>query len=438
MEISGIPQNVTPYRFTDPERGERTVHPERADVAAQIDRNHDHVLDDGEIRDHLRKISILRDPSYFKTDVDQIVSDYKTYLQNEPLAQAEAYHTYEQVGQELHRLAEEHPDRAQVMSIGKTAEGRELWALKVSGNADKGDTSARPGVVFTGNHHAREWMSMEVPLHLAKELVEKYDSDPKMKSRVDNAEIWVIPMVNPDGYEYSRTQDNWWRKNRNPITDTGCGNIAGCNLPGADHASGEPVAYGVDLNRNYDDGKPEHAALYRPPGDTPCNTWDDFGRATSDDPNADTYRGPKGGSESEVQAMMALEFGHENIRGIIDHHGYGEMILRPWGYTGKAPEDIKLYDEVGKRMRDAQKTPYRYMSAADLYPTSGGSNDIQEVNGRMGLTIELGRSFQPRPSEFDSIKKNVAAADLAFLDFIVEKFPPGSAPLPPSVPPPLD
>lgn len=436
MEIRTDTTSAIPYRFQDSEKGERLVHSERADLAAQIDRNQDRVLDDGEIREHLRKVDILRDPSFFKTNVEEIVEDFKVHLQKEVLPQAEAYHTYDQVHEELNRLATEHPDRAQVMSLGKTAEGRDLWALKISGGVE-GDTSAKPGVVFTGNHHAREWMSMEVPLHLAKELVEKYDSDPQMKTRVDQAEIWVIPMANPDGFEYSRTQDNWWRKNRTPITDTGCGNIAGCNLPGAEQADGSPVAYGVDLNRNYFDGKPEHAELYRPPGDTPCNTWDDFGRATSDDPDSDTYRGPRGASESEVQSLLALELGHENIRGVIDHHGYGEMILRPWGYTTKPPQDVALYDEVGKRMRAAQQNPYRYMSATDLYPTSGGSNDVHDANGRLGLTIELGRSFQPRPTEFDSIKKNVSAADLAFLDFIVEKFPAGSPPLTPSEPPPL-
>ena len=437
MEIRADHPPVVPYRFADRERGEKEVHADRVEVAAAIDANHDHFLDDGEIKEHMRKVGVLRDPNLFHTDVEQLVDDFKVHLQKEVLPQAEGYHTFDQIHAELEQLATAHPDRARLVSLGKTGEGRDIWALKISKGAD-GDTSTKPGVVFTGNHHAREWMSMEVPLQLAKDLVEKYDSDPQMKARVDQAEIWVIPTANPDGYEYSRKEDNWWRKNRVPIMDAGAGNIAGSNLSSGAEAQGAPVAYGVDLNRNYYDGNPDHFALYRPPGDTPGNTWDDFGRATSDDPHADTFRGPSGASEPEVKAMLALELGHPNIRGVIDHHGYGEMILRPWGYTHKSPTDLAFYDEVGKRMRAAQQNPYRYLSATDLYPTSGGSNDVHEANGIIGLTIELGRSFQPRANEFDSIKKNVGAADLAFLDFMIEKFPPGSPPHPPVPPPPYD
>ncbi|MBM3463381.1 MAG: zinc carboxypeptidase, partial [Armatimonadetes bacterium] len=414
------PQNI--FKVVGPDRKEVDVHESRTQDAVLIDTDHNRLLSDDEIKSYLRKQHILEDPNFAKVDTEQIVSDYKTWLQDRPLAQDAAYHTYDQMVDSMRGLAEAHPDRAQLISLGKTHEGRDIWCLRVTGGAQE-DTSWKPGVVYTGNHHAREWMSMEVPLHLAETLVNGYDTNPAIKARVDGAEIFIVPMVNPDGYEYSRTEDRWWRKNRTPITDTGCGNIAACNMPSASDEGQRVYGYGVDLNRNYWDGKPEHAHLYRPVGDLPCNTWDDFGPATSDDPRDDTYRGPRPASENEVRAMMELEYGRPNIKGVIDHHGYGEMLLRPWGHTSEDPANIAAYDELGARMRAAQSTPYRYMSGTDLYPTSGSSEDMHQANGILTFTIELGRSFQPPPSQFESIKSNVAGADFAFLDYILEKFP---------------
>lgn len=437
MQVSSPVSASTIFKFHDGDRELGEVCPKRTAEAATIDRNKDGVLQDDEIQTYLRQRDILKDPaSGAKVDVGQIMKDYKTYLQGKPLPQADAYHTYQEITENLQHLAADHPDRCQLTSIGKSVEGRDIWALKITSDA-QGDTSSKPGIVFTGNHHAREWMSMEVPLHLANELVEKYDTDPDIKRRVDNAEIWIMPTVNPDGYEYSRTEDSWWRKNREPIVDTGCPTSA-TSCPSS--KDGEPVAYGVDINRNYWDGNPDHFKLYRPDGDTPCNTGDDVG-VVSDDPNDDTYRGPKGGSEPEVQALMNFEYSRPNIHGIIDHHGYGEMLLRPWGYTQDLPDDIKDYDDVGKRMMDAQTNPYTYMSAMDLYPTTGTSTDMHEANGKYAFTIELGRSFQPPPSQFDEIKKNVGAADYAFLDFVLEKFPnqpPAPVPTPDPQPPTPD
>jgi carboxypeptidase T len=399
---------------------QKPVASKHAAEAAVVDTNQNGVVEDHEIVDYLQRTNVLTQGR--KANVPRLVEEYKQHLQGAPAkGHRDGYHSYDEMVADLQGLASAHPDRASLVSIGKTEEGRDLWALKISSGQGTTDTSRRPGVVFTGAHHAREWASMEVPLALAEDLVNNYDSNPDVKRRVDSAEIWVLPMVNPDGYEYSRTEDNWWRKNRNPITDTGCPNRDGDG------------AIGVDINRNYDDGKPEHATLYRPAGDTPCSTSDDVGE-TSDDPQSDTYRGPKGASEKEVQALLNLELGHDNIKGIIDHHGYGELFLRPWGWTQDPPDNIKDYDDVASRMLAAQDSnKYTYQSAMDLYPTSGTSTDIQHANGKMAFTIELGTSFQPAERDLPELRKNVGAADYAFLDYIIER---NSTPAPAPTPTP--
>ena len=166
--------------------------------------------------------------------------------------------------------------------------------------------------VITGGTHAREWIGVEVPTFAMKAMVENYDSDPKMKHRVDNAETYFVPVANPDGYTYSKDVNAWWRKNRQPITQDAC-DISGGKFNLADETGkkaaaqeekGDVKGIGVDINRNYYDGNPQHMFLYRPDGDSPCSTWDDKG--ASDRIRSDTYRGPEGGSEKETKALDGL------------------------------------------------------------------------------------------------------------------------------------
>ncbi|MCL5773361.1 MAG: M14 family metallopeptidase [Firmicutes bacterium] len=419
------PGNAQPsgiYFRIKEDKGYKSVSPDRQDVADKIDANKDKVLTENEIKNYMRKIDVLKDPSIASVDDKQVYKDYKLYLQNKPLPQAKAYHTYEELTTELKGLEAKYPDKAKLISLGKTGEGNDIWALKISKDVNS-DTSSRPGVVYTGAHHAREWISMEEPLYIANHLLNDYATDPKAKNRVDNAEIWVVPLVNPDGYNYTRTDDSMWRKNRRPITDTGCpGNDEGNISEGQTcpiNKTGKDTPIGVDLNRNYYDGNPDHFELYRPKGDKPCNTWDDFS-ATSDDPNDDTYRGPKGASEVEVQALQNLEFGRKNIKGIIDHHSYGKLILYPWGHTSQEVPDAKMYKDLGNGMAKAMSSPYKVMQSSGLYPTSGSSEDVAYANKKISYTIEMASSFQPPESQIDPLDKDVYAANMYFLDWIID------------------
>ncbi len=348
--------------------------------------------------------------------MDRVVRDFKSHLRMEQPAQQAAYHSYEQIGAELADLADRFPKVAERVSLGRTPEGREIWALHLSQGVREGSTTSKPGVVITGAHHAREWASMEAPLYLARQLAEGSGNDPEMQRRLQQGDLWIIPCSNPDGYEHSRTEDNWWRKNRRPLPET------------------KTTAVGVDLNRNYDDGKPEHATLYRPAGDLPGRTDDDFGRATSDNPRADTYRGPSGASEPEVKALLGLELNRGNIKGVLDHHGYGQMVLYPWGVTDNPVGNAAEYRRVGDRMNQAMGNSFRVMQSSSLYATSGGSHDIHHANGLFSITLEIGRSFQPDPEQLDPLRRSVAAANLVFIDEILARH----APAPPTKPGPAD
>ncbi|MBI2267411.1 MAG: hypothetical protein HYU64_19965 [Armatimonadetes bacterium] len=432
------------------------VDPSRNDEARKIDEDENHILDASEIRDYLRAEDILQDPSKVKVDADSILRDYALYLMNRPLPQASLYPNLSDVENQLKDWAQKYPEITTLVSLGKTQENRDIWAIRIGkGLAENPDS--KPGLVITGLTHAREWNTIVLASNVAKELIENHGTDPAATKAVDNAQIWVIPCLNPDGYVYSREKNSWWRKNRHPITqeETGC---PGKECP-VDLKAAQPIAVGVDLNRNYDDGTPEHAYLYRPDGDKPCDTWDDFGWATSDRPSSDTYRGPKGASENEVHSELSFFLGKPDTKrdvllwdpvkkelvpasmavprpkGAIDHHSYGEDILHPWDHTSEPPENVAIYKEIGAGMNRVMEKPYTIMSGADLYPTSGSSLGLWHANDVLGFTIEMGRSFQPGEPELTSSVKNVTKADIYYAGWIADHFPPPPPPPPPEPPP---
>lgn len=398
---------ATPFSL---KAGDKTfqVHQKRAAEAQQIDVNKNNMLEDKEIVDFLTENGDFCGHAHGEDhDHSRIVSDYKNHLQGKMPESVDAYKSYSELNAQMDSIVEKYPGKAQKISLGKTHEGRDIWALKVSSDVTSDSTKEKPAVVVTGVHHAREWATSLVPLTIAEETLGAYDSDPAAKNRVDKGELWFVPLVNPDGYEFSRNENSFWRKNRRPLETTPCG----------EPVRGNPI--GVDLNRNYADGKPEHAHIYRNPSDSPCSTWDD-GRATSDNPRRDTYRGPHGASEVEVQSLLNLELGRGNVKGVVDYHSYGGMILYPWGNERGEVDNVDTYRAVGTKMNEAiGDNKYRLMQSVSLYPTTGGSHDVHHANDIFSMTLEIGNSFHPRESELPGIVGQAKRAGTVFIDEVL-------------------
>src|SRR5262249_46344801 len=149
-----------------------------------------------------------------------------------------------------------------------------------SDNVQQGENE--PKVLFVGTRHANEWISSEVPLHLAAYLLNNYNTDPEIQSLVDQADIWFIPVLNPDASGFIVTDDPAWRKNRRPNTTNSDG--TNCKMVSS---------VGVDLNRNY-----------------ATNAWSDLNLENSTYFSAycdsDAFKGPAPFSESETQAIRNL------------------------------------------------------------------------------------------------------------------------------------
>jgi carboxypeptidase T len=271
---------------------------------------------------------------------------------------AEQYHSAASLEEELRRLAEARPDIAELKEIGRSIEGRPILALRI------GDRRGGvPKLLFMGCHHAREWIAVEVPFLLAKELVERADEAP-IANWLGSGEIWVAPMVNPDGHEYSRTEARLWRKNRRRNAD---GSV------------------GVDPNRNYG------------------YMWGTLDIPTSSHvPSDETYVGPRAFSEPETQAVRDL-VGCERFAGVITYHSYSQLILYPWGYTEKPIPDLQHREQMvamAGEMHDLIEAVhgkiYVPQPSSELYPTAGDTTDwTYGTYGIPSFTIEL------RPRTFE-------------------------------------
>jgi len=264
-----------------------------------------------------------------------------------------AYHSYAEMEADLADLAARYPDLASLTTIGTSLEGRRLSALKISDNP--GLEEDEPGVLLAGGHHAREWISVEVPFQMAKRLLEGYGSDPDIRALVDGCQVWIVPMVNPDGLEYSIRAYRYWRKNRR---DNGDG------------------TFGVDLNRNY-----------------ACQ-WgaDDVG--SSPDTGSETYRGPRAFSEPETDALRGLAAAH-GFSSAVFFHSYGQTILYPWSWTSDPAPDRDALEALSRDLSGliaaVEGRVYAYgQSGVALYVSNGDAGDwVYDRFGAPALTIEL-------------------------------------------------
>jgi len=258
------------------------------------------------------------------------------------------FHTYAEMSADVLAVATAHPDIVQRFSIGKTYQGRQMWAVKISDNVAIDEPE--PEVLFDGLTHSDEHMGLEMTLKIMHWLADGYGHDARVTHIVDTREIWIILAVNPDGAEYdiSGGRFHFWRKNRQPNKGT--------------------TAIGTDLNRNFG---------YR---------WGIAEGRTSTNPLAITYMGPSAFSAPEtrnVRDFLASRVvaGRQQIRAAITFHEAGRLVMWPYGYTYRdVPADMTTDDHaalalIGKHM--AATNGYKPEQASDLYLTSGTTRDYE-------------------------------------------------------------
>ncbi|KAH9636430.1 hypothetical protein HF086_006245 [Spodoptera exigua] len=330
----------------------------------------------------------------------------------------DTYYRHEEINAYLDELAEEHPDLVTVVNAGLSFEGRQIKYVRIS--STRFENLRKPVIVIDAMAHAREWVTTPVAMYIIHQLVVEAPESPLTQS-ID----WIIiPVVNPDGYEYSIDvapfvfihnavakvlmrkrlflirniyfinliidllvssdyrsmlpfildeydgmyvtffvvlQDRLWRKTRSTAHD------------GADECPG------VDVNRNFD-----HHWGTAPNSANPCSI---------------IYEGPSAFSEPETRVVRsAVTSSLERTSLYISLHSYGNMFLYAWGNNGTLPQNGLILHLVGVNMATAidelaldEANRYIVGNAANvLYYTTGTSRDWTKAVGiPLTYTLEL-------------------------------------------------
>ena len=263
------------------------------------------------------------------------------------------YKTFAEINAYIDTLVASYPALVTKLTIGTTLQGRTVYGMKITSSVGGG---TKPAVMFNGCQHAREWISPMTNMFIADQLIQTYGTDPDATAILDDLIVYVIPVVNADGYEYTQSV-RLWRKNRRNNGDG---------------------TFGVDLNRNWP------------------FAW---GGAGSDgNTSSETYRGTAPASEPETQFMMAFCLAHPEIVAHIDFHSYGQLILYPYGHENNAPPppepDYSLFVNMSSDMADAifavHNVNYTDEVSWMLYPAAGTMPDwFYDETGALSWTIEL-------------------------------------------------
>ena len=110
------------------------------------------------------------------------------------------YHTYEELTAALKAAVAAHPDLAKLISIGKTREGRDIWAVELAKQAGP-PVDTRPALLVAATFEGDHLIGSELALYAVDYLLNAYASDAAVKQRLDSAAVYVVPRVNADGAE---------------------------------------------------------------------------------------------------------------------------------------------------------------------------------------------------------------------------------------------
>jgi hypothetical protein len=273
------------------------------------------------------------------------------------------YHTFAEMESVLVSLQATHPGFCRLEVLGSSLEGRPIYALKISDEPGL-DDATEPDVLIVGNHHARELMTVEVPLHFAHVLLEQRASVRPVRDLVEGRETWIVPMLNPDGHVYQeRTQGRpGWRKNRRENDD---------------------LTYGVDLNRNY------------------SHMWGYDEEGSSSETVNEMYRGAAPFSEPETRALRDLVQRQDFVIA-ISYHSYGALLLYSWGWTREElTPDQDVFGALAAEM--VRTNGYRPGNPyfGTIYLTNGefddymyGELNAQKTRRTFSFTVELNTMAQ--------------------------------------------
>ncbi|KAL0867455.1 hypothetical protein ABMA27_008242 [Loxostege sticticalis] len=317
------------------------------------------VLDELDERDLTHYLHLANVEEALKKHEEEINEWKSTNSRNSRLFPFQDYSRYAEIDAYLERVAAEHPDIVTLVNAGKSFEGRDIKYVKISTTNFK--DSSKPIYFMDAAMHAREWVTPPVALYSIHRLVENLrDQD---KDLLENIDWIILPLANPDGYEFSHenvTENRMWRGTRsfNPEVSATC--------------------YGADINRNFEP------------------FWGTIG--VVHDPCSLLYPGSEAFSEPETRIIRDIMLEHlDRIQIYMDMHSYGNWVTFGFG-NETLPDNAVHLQFVGSAMgasMDPLKLPEADLykvgnSALTMYVTSGCGQDFGQTIGiPFSFTLEL-------------------------------------------------
>lgn len=280
------------------------------------------------------------------------------------------YFSYKETMQFLEKSSQDYPDLIKVESIGDTWEGRPIMLATIS--LDVKNAHKKPAMLYTGTIHAREWIGIELANTFIKYIIDNYQFNPKLLEALTRNTLYIVPCLNPDGFEYSRTHFSFWRKNRR---DNGDG------------------TYGVDLNRNF-------GSRFKKRTDT----------------TSVTYGGPSAFSEPETRSIRDFVSDHKNITIALDYHSQGNVFFPAHKFDHEAEIDTTDLNTLCANMAfEIEKvTGRKYGIHRGKPPTNlinGSGREYYYSLGILSSVVEVGTKNIPDYMEnmSQSVNENIPA-----------------------------
>ncbi|RMD41411.1 hypothetical protein DV735_g3690, partial [Chaetothyriales sp. CBS 134920] len=263
----------------------------------------------------------------------------------------------------LRLMAAMFPNHTRLTSIGLSAEGRDIPALIIGARPPDGDEEQRKTIIVAAGTHAREWISISTAAYVAWSLLTGYGEPhaPDITDVLNHFDFVILPVVNPDGYEYSWSTDRLWRKNRQPTT--------------------LPFCPGIDINRAFP------------------FAWD--GQSSADNPCSEEFAGSGPLEAVEAQRVIDWAGNHSSQADFIaflDLHSYSQQILYPYGFTCNfEPPNLEDLEEVALGIAKSFR-----LTSGHFYSVGSACQDSAMSN---------------RKAESKSMRQNLFAQGGSALDF---------------------
>ncbi|XP_049810301.1 zinc carboxypeptidase-like [Schistocerca nitens] len=277
--------------------------------------------------------------SVYVEDVQKLIDNERPAKKSRASFGWDDYHTLDEINEWLDSLADSYSGVVTTVVGGSTYEGREIRGIKISYG------TGNPAVVIEGGIHAREWISPASVTWFINEILTSTDAS--VRSIVESFDFYIFPNTNPDGYEYTWTDNRMWRKTRKPYN----------------------LCVGADPNRNWDFHWAEEGA-----SSISCS---------------EAFAGSEAFSEVETKTLSEFLTGlGSDLQVYLSFHSYSQLLMYPYGVSSvvadNAAELQQIVEKAAQVLATRYGTQYTVGSIVDaIYPAAGTSIDWSM--GALGL-----------------------------------------------------